>query len=94
MTKPNFKKKSKKPRHAKHCEVGVEREMFLEWIEYIGYVLHDEELSLKDADSEIVGILKEFEKEFREIADKQNVEWRHVWDDPDKDDGDSKQLEE
>ncbi len=90
--KPDFKKKSKKLGHATHNEIVVEREMFLEWIEFIGYVLHDVDLSLNDADIEIVEILEEFEKEFHQIADKQKVEWRHVWDD--KDSGDSEQLEE
>ncbi len=81
MNKPDFKQKSKKPGHAKHHEIVVEEEKFLEWIEFIGYVLHDVDLSLHDADIEIVEILEEFEKDFHEIADKQNVEWRHVWDD-------------
>ena len=73
------KNRKSHPHHVQHNSVLVEEFQLLEWIEYIAYVLHDEDLSLKNADTEIVEILESFEKDFRELADKSEIEWRNIW---------------
>ncbi len=82
MSQPKHSKRKPRPPHVvQHHEVIIEDATLREWIEYMGYVLHDVDLSLGSADLEIVEILETFEKDFRELAEKNNIEWRDVWGD-------------